>query len=323
MAPELIQGKRYDAKADIWSFGITAIELTQGRPPRSRESPHTVLLQTCVSRSIKPTAYPFINLLSHQRPGKTTNPRSERKCALLFPCVQGDRRCLPRQRSLETASSSCFTCRSFVTSHTHSPTAAELLQTPFFKNAKKKSSLVGTILDGLPPLTMRQERCHRPERLTTQRTTDSWDFNSTTTSFQTAPLVKPSPRIVQMTKTLSIASERNLDDDPETHGRLSKDDSAEPLREATMEPGATTSSLKSVVVSPLHPTAPIPIARRDGISPPSSYSPVVTPPNSTSSSTPPSLWGKLTRRPPRNVLADEEPPKGNSISRFLGRRSFS
>jgi serine/threonine-protein kinase OSR1/STK39 len=49
MAPELIQGKRYDAKADIWSFGITAIELTQGRPPCSRESAHTVLLQTCVS----------------------------------------------------------------------------------------------------------------------------------------------------------------------------------------------------------------------------------------------------------------------------------
>lgn len=49
MAPELIQGHRYDSKADIWSFAITAIELTQGRPPRSRESAHNVLLQTYVS----------------------------------------------------------------------------------------------------------------------------------------------------------------------------------------------------------------------------------------------------------------------------------
>lgn len=48
MAPELIQGKQYDSSADIWSFGITALELTQGRPPRSRESPHAVLLQTSV-----------------------------------------------------------------------------------------------------------------------------------------------------------------------------------------------------------------------------------------------------------------------------------
>lgn len=46
MAPELIQGKQYDSSADIWSFGITALELSQGRPPRSRETPHAVLLQT-------------------------------------------------------------------------------------------------------------------------------------------------------------------------------------------------------------------------------------------------------------------------------------
>lgn len=48
MAPELISGKQYDAKADIWSFGITAIELTQGRAPRSREAPAKVLLKTYV-----------------------------------------------------------------------------------------------------------------------------------------------------------------------------------------------------------------------------------------------------------------------------------
>lgn len=45
MAPELILGRQYDASADIWSFGITALELAQGRPPRSRESPKKVLVQ--------------------------------------------------------------------------------------------------------------------------------------------------------------------------------------------------------------------------------------------------------------------------------------
>lgn len=45
MAPEVIQGKQYDSSADIWSFGITALELSQGRPPHSRDAPHAVLLQ--------------------------------------------------------------------------------------------------------------------------------------------------------------------------------------------------------------------------------------------------------------------------------------
>ena len=83
-----------------------------------------------------------------------------------------------------------------------SPTAEELLQTPFFKAAKKKSYLINTILskkiplilppaasdprvsfliEELPPLAQRQERRVVPALLSAN-SMDSWDFSATANS---------------------------------------------------------------------------------------------------------------------------------------------
>ncbi|KAL4378170.1 hypothetical protein GQ457_02G011850 [Hibiscus cannabinus] len=114
MAPEVMQQLHgYDFKADIWSFGITALELAHGHAPFSKYPPMKVLLMTLQN------APPGLDYERDKRFSKSFK-------VMVATCLAKD----PKKR----------------------PTSEKLLKHRFFKNARSYDYLARTILDGLAPL---------------------------------------------------------------------------------------------------------------------------------------------------------------------------
>ena len=117
---EVMDQSGYDYKADIWSFGITALELAYGHAPYAKYPPMKVLMMTLQN------APPTLNR------DETVNKYSKSFKEMIDSCLQKD----PAKR----------------------PTAEKLLSHAFFKNAKKPQYLVSALLDGLPPITDRRHK---------------------------------------------------------------------------------------------------------------------------------------------------------------------
>ncbi|KAE8213068.1 hypothetical protein CF327_g3364 [Tilletia walkeri] len=139
MAPEVVERKHYGVKADIWSFGITALELCHGRAPHARFAPVKALMKT----------------LSDEPPQLDREGGAHKYSKAMEDFV---RVCLQKDPSKR-------------------PTAEKLLQHAVFKQARGPKFLVNAILSGLPPLSDRQER-RRKVSISSMRTTQSWDFGS-------------------------------------------------------------------------------------------------------------------------------------------------
>ena len=149
MAPEVVERKRYNSKADIWSFGITALELSLGHPPRSRLPPSTVLMKTLHEDS------PTLDK-SNVNSGNNNRSYSDSMKRVIDWCLRKD----PNLR----------------------PSASELLSSPWFSSkARKPSYLVTTILNGLKPLTERVNMNNKqfPHQITRSESF-GWDFTTHT-----------------------------------------------------------------------------------------------------------------------------------------------
>ncbi|GJJ73660.1 serine/threonine-protein kinase OSR1/STK39 [Entomortierella parvispora] len=174
MAPEVMEQAGYDYKADIWSFGITAIELATGHAPFAKYPPIKVLMLT----------------LSNDPPTLDRESTKHRYSKLLKEmidcCLQKD----PARR----------------------PSAEKLLNHSFFKQAKKKSHLVAGLLQNLPPLEQRPPK-KATQKFTMPEKGVSWNFDADDTPIPEPPKSEPTrrPRTVTFEPTQRPVSTATTD----------------------------------------------------------------------------------------------------------------
>nr|XP_019051186.1 STE/STE20/FRAY protein kinase [Kwoniella bestiolae CBS 10118]OCF30116.1 STE/STE20/FRAY protein kinase [Kwoniella bestiolae CBS 10118] len=139
MAPEVILGQKYDQKADIWSLGITLLELAHGSVPGWKYKPNKALSHIITDPS--PTL------------DRSVGGYSKLMKEFIDLSLNKD----PVAR----------------------PTAKALMDHHWLKGAKKNTFLAHSLLADVPPLAQRQELRRVPTKSSLLSHASSWDFSNT------------------------------------------------------------------------------------------------------------------------------------------------
>ncbi|KAI5580335.1 hypothetical protein BDE02_08G148600 [Populus trichocarpa] len=142
MAPEVIHSHTgYSFKADIWSFGITALELAHGRPPLSHLPPSKTLIMKITKR------FRFSDCHEENHKKSCRNKKFSKAFKdMVASCLDQD----PSKR----------------------PSAAKLLKHSFFKNCKGLDYFVKNVLHGLPSVEERFKEAKVLSGISSQSGTD-------------------------------------------------------------------------------------------------------------------------------------------------------
>lgn len=140
-------------RADIWSFGITALELAHGHAPFSKFPPMKVLLMTLQN------APPGLDYERDRKFSKVTSPHltSQFFFTLLISPLFLTYIFLPSFQSFKQMIASCL-----VKDPSKRPSASKLLKHSFFKQARSSDIIVKKLLEGLPALGDRMEALKVP-----------------------------------------------------------------------------------------------------------------------------------------------------------------